>query len=359
MTTVSILGSGVMATALTFPLSDNGHEVRLVGTHLDRDIIDSIKETGVHPGLDLQIPETVRAYHLEDAEEAFEGAEVAMSGVNSFGVRWAGGQLSSLLQPGMRVLSIAKGLEATESGDLRILPEVLAEEVPEGLREQISWSAIAGPSIAGEVAVRRDTCVVFAGRDAGVLEEMSGLFRTPYYHVWTSTDFIGVEVCAAAKNCYALGAGFMEGLLDREGESEARYRNYDYGAALFGQAARELGRFMELLGGDPETPYGLAGVGDMFVTSMGGRNVKVGRLVGSGLRFSEARERMPGVTLEGAAAIEVIGGALPKLTDRGIIGPEDFPLMRHLHSVVGLDEPLDMPWSTFFGGEPESKAEKG
>src|SRR5918995_3662895 len=173
-------------------------------------------------------------------------------------------------------------------------------------------------------------------------------------------DFVGVEVCAAAKNCYALGAGFMEGILDREGQSEARYRNYDYGAALFGQATRELRRFMELLGGEPETPYGLAGVGDMFVTSMGGRNVKVGRLVGSGLRFSEARERMPGVTLEGAAAIKVIGDALPKLTERGVIAPEDFPLMRHLHAVIAEDEPLDMPWSAFFGGEPQkSRSKKG
>jgi glycerol-3-phosphate dehydrogenase (NAD(P)+) len=67
------------------------------------------------------------------------------------------------------------------------------------------------------------------------------------------------------------------------------------------------------------------------------------------MRFSEARGRMPGVTLEGAAAIEVIGGALPKLTERGFVDPENFPLMRHLHSVVGMDEPLDMPWETFFG----------
>ena len=351
MTTISVLGSGIMATALAFPLTDNGHEVRLVGTHLDREIIDSIKESRTHPGLDLEVPETVTAFQLEAAEEAFEGADVVMSGVNSFGVRWAGAQLASLLKPGMHVLSIAKGMEARENGDLRILPEVLASEVSEEVREQVSWSAIAGPSIAGEVAVRRDTCVVFTGHDSGVLEEMSYLFRTPYYHVWTSTDLVGVEVCAATKNCYALGAGFMDGILDREGESEARYRNYDYGAALFGQATRELGRFMELLEGDPGTPYGLAGVGDMFVTSMGGRNVKVGRLVGSGLRFSEAREQMPGVTLEGAAAIEVIGGSLPKLTDRGLIGPEDFPLMRHLYSVVALDQPLDMPWSTFFRGE--------
>jgi len=220
-----------MATALAFPLSDNGHEVRLIGTLLDREIIDTIKERRVHPGLDLEVPQAARAFQLE---EAFDGADVIMSGVNSFGVRWAGKQLSSLLKPGTHDLSIAKGLEARENGDLRILPEVLAGEVPEDLRDQASWSAIAGPSIAGEVAVRRDTCVVFAGRDAGVLEEVAGLFRTPYYHVWTSTDFVGVEVCAAAKNCYALGAGFMEGILDREGESEARYRNYDYGAALFG-----------------------------------------------------------------------------------------------------------------------------
>ena len=343
-----------MATALAFPLSENGHEVRLVGTHLDRDIIDSIKETGVHPGLELEVPGTVRAYQLEDAEEAFEGAEVAMSGVNSFGVRWAGEQLARLLKPEMHVLSITKGMEAEESGDLRILPEVLAERVPEELREQLSWSAVAGPPIAAEVAVHRDSCAVFTGRDAEVVEKLASLFRTPYYHVWTSTDFVGVEVCAATKNCYALGAGFMEGILDREGESEARYRNYNYGAALFGQAAREIGQFMDLLGGNPETPHGLAGVGDMFVTSMGGRNVKAGRLVGSGLRFSEARDSMPGVTLEGAAAIEVIGGALTKLTERGSIGPEDFPLMRHLYSVVGLNQPLEMPWSTFFGGEPES-----
>jgi FGGY family of carbohydrate kinases, N-terminal domain len=81
----------------------------------------------------------------------------------------------------------------------------------------------------------------------------------------------------------------------------------------------------------------------------------VGISVGSGLRFSEARGRMPGVKLEGAAAIEVIGGALLRLAERGIIGPGDFPLMRHLHSVVVSDEPLDMPWSTFFGGEPGRK----
>ncbi len=360
MATVSVLGSGIMASALAFPLADNGHEVRLVGTHLDREIIDSIKQTGVHPGLDLELPEGVRAYQLEEAEEAFEGAEIAMSGVNSFGVHWAGEQFASLLKPGMMVIAVTKGMKADEDGDLKVLPDVLAERVPEELRESVSWSAITGPAIAGEVAVRHETCVTFTGLEADVLEKLAATFRTDYYHVWTSTDLVGCEVCAAVKNCYAFGGGFMEGLLDKEGKSGSRYRRYNYGAALFGQATRELGQWMEILGGEVATPLGLSGVGDMFVTTMGGRNVKAGRFVGAGVPFSEVRdEKMKGVTLEGVAAIEVIGGALPKLTERGIVGPDDFPLMRHLYAVVANDEPLNMPWHTFFGGEPRTTAREG
>ncbi len=350
MATVSILGSGVMATALTFPLSDNGHDVRLVGTHLDEEVIESIQGSNTHPGLDRKVPESVKAFQLEDIEEAFEGATIVMSGVNSFGVRWAGKRLAPLLRPGQMVLSITKGMEAAENGDLRIMPEVLAEEASPDVRESVSWSAIAGPSIAGEVAARRQTSVVFTGEDGDVLERLAGTFRTDWYHVWTSTDFVGVEVCAATKNCYALGVGFAEGILEKLGEEDGKDRNHNYEAALFGQAAVEVGQFVELLGGNADAAYGLAGVGDMYVTSAGGRNVRVGRLIGTGLRFSEAREKMAGVTLEGAAAIEVIGGALQPLTERGVIQPDDFPLMRHLHAVIADDEPLDLPWSAFFKG---------
>jgi glycerol-3-phosphate dehydrogenase (NAD(P)+) len=350
MATIAILGSGVMGSALTFPLADNGHDIRLVGTHLDRDIIDMVQATGVHPGLNRAMPEQVIAYQLEEVDAAFDGAEVVVSGVNSFGVRWAGQQLASLLKPDMLVLAIAKGMDASQDGDLRILPHVLAEQVPDDLRASIPWAAVAGPSIAGEVAARRHSCVVFTGHDQAALDRLATIFRTGWYHVWTSTDLVGVEVCAAMKNCYALGIGFAEGILDRLGEADSPDRNHNYEAALFAQGAVEIAQMVRLLGGRPETAAWLPSVGDMFVTSTGGRNVRAGRLVGTGLRFSEARERMGGITLEGAAAIQVIGGALPQLTERGIIEPADFPLMRHLHAVVANDQPLRMPWSTFFGG---------
>jgi glycerol-3-phosphate dehydrogenase (NAD(P)+) len=350
MTKIAILGSGVMGSALTFPLSDNGHDIRLVGTHLDRDIIDSVRASGVHPGLKRQLPESVRPYQLEEIEAAFDGVEIIVSGVNSAGVRWAGQRIAALLDPDMLVIAIAKGMVASEDGDLRILPDVLAEQVPPELRSRIPWAAIGGPSIAGEVAARRDTCVVFTGHEQDALDRLAAAFRTGWYHVWTSTDLVGVEVSAAMKNCYAVGVGFAEGVLDRLGQAGSSDRNHNYEAALFAQGTVEIGQMVRLLGGRPETAHGLAGVGDLFVTSTGGRNVRVGRLLGSGLRFSEARARLGDITLEGAAAIQVIGGALPRLTDRGVIGPEDFPLMRHLHAVVGRDQPAEMPWSTFFGG---------
>ena len=65
---------------------------------------------------------------------------------------------------------------------------------------------------------------------------------------------------------------------------------------------------------------------------------------------------MDTATIEGAAAIKVFGAALLKLTERGVVAEDDFPLMRHLYEVIGLERPLDMPWSRFFGGEPVGAA---
>ena len=83
----------------------------------------------------------------------------------------------------------------------------------------MSISAIAGPSIADEVSVHRHTSVVFTGEDPEVLTRWREIFATEHYHVWTNTDLVGVEMCAATKNCYAFGTGFMQGLLDAMGEA--------------------------------------------------------------------------------------------------------------------------------------------
>jgi glycerol-3-phosphate dehydrogenase (NAD(P)+) len=341
-----------MGSALAAPLADNAHDVRLVGTHLDGEIIEAIRSTGVHPGLAREIPPAVRTYQVAELEAAFEDAEIVVSGVNSVGVEWAGERLAGVLRPGQVVIAVTKGVRAQKNGDLRTLPEVLAEPVPADVRERVAWAAIVGPAIAGEVAARRETCVVFTGRDETVIDRLAETFRTDWYHVWTSVDLVGCEICAAAKNCYALGIGLAEGELERRGEADSPDRAHNYEAALFAQSAGEIRQWASLLGGDPGTASWLPGVGDLYVTSTGGRNVRVGHLLGNGLGFTDAAARLGNPTLEGASAIRVFGDALGKLTERGVVDEDDFPLMRHLHEVIALERPLNMPWSRFFGGEP-------
>lgn len=352
MATIAVLGAGVMASALTNPARDNGHEVRLVGTHLDDEIIASVKATGLHPTLGATLDPGVKPYFFADAAEGLAGADVVMVGVNSFGVDWVGEQLKHHLVPGQKVLVVTKGLRADKDGSLQIIPEVLQRAVGP-IAGQVTWQAIVGPCLAGELGVRRDACVVFTGEDQESLDELARLYRTSYYHVWTSTDFVGHEVGAATKNVFAFAQGFAAGVLRARGWEDSPHKLLNYMSGLFAQGSREVHEYIAMLGGDPMTGHGLGGVGDMYVTSMGGRNVRAGGFVGEGVPFSEVRDvRMRGVTLEGVAAIVVIGAALEKLTARGVVAPGSFPLTRFLYDVVVHDAPLDIPWSTFFGGEP-------
>jgi glycerol-3-phosphate dehydrogenase (NAD(P)+) len=352
MAIIAVFGAGVMASALTNPARDNGHEVRLIGTHLDDEVIDSVKRCGVHPNLNVALDDGVKAYHFSEAAQGLAGADVIMVGVNSFGIDWIGEQLRQHLVPGQKVLLVTKGLRADADGTLHILPEVLQKAVGP-VADQVSWQAIVGPCLAGELAVRRDACVVFTGPDQTSLDYLAHLYRTPYYHVWTSTDFIGHEVGAATKNVFAFAQGFAAGVIKSSGWADSPHKLLNYMSGLFAQGSNELHQFIDMLGGDPATGRGLGGVGDMYVTSMGGRNVKAGGLVGEGLPFSEVRDvRMKGTTLEGVAAILVIGASLEQLTDRKVISSADFPLTRFLYEVVAHDAPLRIPWSTFFGGEP-------
>jgi glycerol-3-phosphate dehydrogenase (NAD(P)+) len=335
MSDVTILGAGLMGTAMAWPITDNGHRVRLVGTHLDREIISSCLEKRWHPRLRRRLPDTVQPCYVEQLEQALEGVEVVVSGVNSLGVHWIGRVLAPHLKPGMKIIAVTKGLEATEAGDLRVLPDVLADELPAALRDKVTLAAIGGPCIAGELAGRRQTCVYFTSRDAAALPALRQMFKTAYYHIFLSTDVIGVEVCVALKNAYTLAVGLAGGMFERlGGPDEADAQNHNPAAALFGASTSEMTRLVTLLGGNPAKVTSLPGVGDQYVTCMGGRTVRLGRLLGKGLTYGQARAEMAGETLESAFVVAQIAKAIPRLEARGLLGRDELPLMRCLCRVI-------------------------
>ncbi len=351
MANVAIVGAGLMGTATAFPLTDNGHSVRLVGTHLDGEIIRSCKERHYHPRLKRELPPGVRPYYVEEVAEALKGVDIIVSGVNSYGVHWIGRTLGPHLKPGQSILAITKGLEANAEGDPIILPDVLAGELPSSLRDVIQLAAVGGPCIAGELAGRRHSCVVFGSRDPQVVEKLAAVFRTPYYHVWTTTDLVGLEFCAALKNAYTLGVGMVLGLLERAGGVDsADAHMHNLAAAIFAQACTEIARILGVMGGSQEFAYGLPGAGDLYVTCQGGRTVKMGKLLGLGRTYAEAREIMAGETLEGAAIVHMMGTLVPRLIARGRVKNEELPLLRALIDILVHGRPVALALDTFFSG---------
>jgi glycerol-3-phosphate dehydrogenase (NAD(P)+) len=350
MAKVTILGAGLMGTAVAWPLADNGHDVRLVGTHLDDAIIRSCLDRGYHPRLKRQLPDGVMPYTVKELPRALDGADLIVSGVNSLGVRWIAHTLGPLLWPGAKLISVTKGLEAGARGDVTILPHLLRDELPAGIRERVNLNAIGGPCIAGELAGRRQTCVVFTGPDAATLDWMRGLFATKYYHIWTSTDMVGVEVCAALKNAYTLAVGMAIGLLDQDGGPDnAGASMHNLAAALFGASAREMTRIVGILGGDPANVTWLPGVGDQYVTCVGGRTIRMGRLLGAGLTYTQAVLQMAGETLEGVYIVKQMAQVIPEWERQGMIGREELPLLRLLIRVITEDAKVDVPFHTLFG----------
>ncbi len=86
MAIITIIGAGMMGSALAFPARENGNEVRLVGTPLDREIISAGKKNNRHPKFEKNFPAGVKFYQSEQMEEAIAGADLLIGGVSSFGV---------------------------------------------------------------------------------------------------------------------------------------------------------------------------------------------------------------------------------------------------------------------------------
>ena len=352
MANIVILGAGVMGSAFTTPLADNGHNIRLVGTHLDGDIIEELYDTGIHPLLKLQLAPEVTPYTYDRLDEAMHGADLVVLGVSSLGVDWAADVLGSVLPPDFPLLFLTKGLEGRGNA-LHILPEMLRNALPADRRDNVKLAAVGGPSIAGELGARRHTSVVVSGNDAGLLNQLAGWLRTPYYHVWTNTDLVGVEVCVALKNLYALAVGLVGGLLEKDNNAGNLPMNqagmHNVAAAIFAQGLWETAYLVEQMGGQQRSVFTLPGAGDLYVTCQGGRNSRMGRLLGLGMPYIEAkRKHMPAETVEGTELALAIGPTIERMVYAGKLAGDSLPLMRHLNAIVCEEARVNIPWKKFF-----------
>lgn len=343
MANIVILGAGAMGSAFTVPLADNGHQVHLVGTHLDGDLIAAVRQDRFHPRLRAHLPSPVAPYTHDLLGTAIQNADLVVLGVSSAGVDWAATKLRPVIPDRVPVVMLTKGLRG-DGGRIEILPAIVERQLPGH-----EVCAIGGPCIAGELAVRRPTSVSLTARGETTAGRLTEWIRTPYYHVWPDTDLIGVEVCAAMKNFYALGVGMAAGMLETAPVVENEARMHDAAAALFAEALWEMSYLVGVLGGRQRSVGTLAGVGDLYVTCQAGRNARMGRWLGLGLRYSEAKARhMREETVEGGETALAIGPAVGAMIERRELDAAVLPLMRAILDAVCRDLPATIPWELFF-----------
>ena len=339
MAVITVIGSGAMGSAMSFPCRTNGHTVRLVGTMLDREIIDFAKETGYHTGLKRTLPEGTEFYQLEELDNALCNADLIISGVNSFGVEW----FSKVILPFLTnltvevpVLSVTKGMLVDQDGSLTSFPKFYSRLAPE-----IDFCAIGGPCTSYELADHDNTCVGICGSNMDNLLMCKELLETPYYHIDLTTDLEGFEFAVAMKNVYAMAVTLAVGLSLRDGD----VLHYNSQAALFGQSIREMRRLLAMYG------YGEGNIdfaaGDLYVTVFGGRTRKIGTLLGMGHNLKHALNELSGITLEAVVIAERTSKAILTCMELGIAVKEDYPLLLHICDIITKGAPVDIPWKTF------------
>jgi len=336
MSIITVIGSGVMGSAMSFPALANGHTVRLVGTMLDRDIIAHVRNTGYHLTLDRKLPDGVEYFQLEELDQALADVDLIISGVSSFGVEWFAEEIIHRLPPGVPVLSVTKGMVLNSDGSLISYPAYYASKFPLG-----DFCAVGGPCTSYELADLDHSHVGFCGRNMDSLLNIKDFLETDYYHISLTTDVEGLEFAVAIKNVYALAVSLAVGL-SLELDDTLHYNSQ---AAIFTQSVREMRRLLALFGhGDDNIIFG---AGDLYVTVYGGRTRKLGTLLGMGKDFQTATQELDGVTLESVVIAKRVSSALLTLIEKGKASRNDFPLLLHVYDIISKDITVNVPWKDF------------
>lgn len=286
---ITVLGGGLWGTVLAQHIASGNRKREVWLWEFFAKAAEFLRTKRRHPHIPgFRLDETVTVTSRLD--EAAAGAEVLLFVLPSTVVRATARAARKSLGPGRPVVvNASKGLEA---GTLKTMGETIAAELP---RARAVYT-LSGPSFAREVARGVPTKLVLAGPGGSRAESIVELFNGGALRAQWCADRKGVELGGSLKNALAIGCGILDG---RQG------RGANTKAALLTQGMSEIGRLIKGCGGNPQTIYGLAGLGDLIATgtSSESRNRSFGEKLGQGKTARQARREIPTV-VEGVEAAQ-------------------------------------------------------
>jgi len=342
MKKIVIIGAGAMGSAFAVPLIENKNNVIIVGTHLENELIDSIiSNNQIHPTLKTKLPKEIKFERFEKLQTILEkDLDIIVCGVSSVGIEWFVDQISKSYKNNISIVLLTKGLSIFNN-ELTTLSDKIKNLLKKEGHSKINISAIKGPCLAAGLANKMRTGTVIANKDIKESQSLKETISTNYYSTEISEDITGVELSGAIKNIYSMLIGASEGLSNSKVPKEIQSKYFlNTAASLIHRSISEMVEFVSHYGGKPETVYGLAGLGDLYVSAIGGRNSLMGKYLGEGFLYNEAKEKfMKNITVEGAQLALEIG---PKILQD--LNPKHFPLMFSMLQTICENKKLEISW---------------
>ena len=310
MKKILIIGGGAMGSAFSIPCLENKNQVIITEPYNKTFIKNLASKNKFHSSLKICLPNKLKfkRYSKNIFKNKFDLIVIALS---LAGVDFIGKELKDL-KIKTPLLVLTKGLKYDKKKNkLLTISNLLKKNY-----NASNVSVLKGPCLAKELAKKNKTSVVIASNNIRIAKWIGNLISTKYYLTEYSKDIIGVEICSAIKNIYAMVIGSGQ--------------NLNTSSGLFQKSMIEMKYLVKYFKGDVATVLGLSGVGDLYVSAAGGRNSKMGDYLGKGFTFSYAKKKfMPKDTVEGEQlAREIAPYILKKINKKKI------PLMYHLLKTI-------------------------
>ncbi len=188
-------------------------------------------------------------------------------------------------------VNCSKGIEIKT---LKIPSQIIKEELKDKAKK---IATLSGPTFALELVKGYPTAAVFASRDENFSKLLQEKFSSNYFRFYRTKDIKGVEFLGALKNIYAIGSGIIKGL----------NLGQNTWASYLTRALHEIKRFCLFFNCKEKTISGLAGFGDLILTSSSekSRNFMVGLKIARGEKLEDILKGM-NMVAEGVFTLKAV-----------------------------------------------------
>lgn len=304
---ISILGSGAYGMAMASVLHYNKHSIK-IWTNSDEEA-NYLNANRKSPKIDYDIPSDIII--STNMKDVVSDSDVIIFATPSEFVGSVGSELSKFYN-NQYIAITSKGID---NKSLLCLSDVIKMNINTDL-----IAVISGCTFASDMVKNSILGLNVASDNLDTLNIISSILENDCLNVYKTSDVIGTEICGAVKNIMAIGSGIISGMGYPESSS----------AMFMTLATKEIADLIKCLGGDVNTIFSFAGIGDLILTcsSKESRNYTLGNMLGENI---DTKDYINNTTIEGLYTLKVVMDIAKK-------NNINMPIIMMINSVINGDK---------------------